>query len=93
MNMNDNTPGQLCHDQDPVTTYFDQFARLSEEMYAVIEQINKKCVRYARIEIESPVEDPPLENAETPLIGQLHEINHCMETHLKRLEDLRIRII
>jgi len=38
-------------------------------------------------------EKTPHENAETPLIGQLHEINHCMETHLKRLEDLRIRII
>lgn len=92
MNINDNTPGQLCHDGDPVTTCFDQFDRISEEMYAVIEQINKKCVRYARAE-EPPAVDDPLENAETPLIAQLHRMNRCMETHLRSLEDLRMRII
>lgn len=92
MNMNDNTPEQPCPDLDPVTTCFDKFDRLSEEMYAVIEQINKKCVRYARAE-EPPAEDDTLENAETPLIAQLHRMNHCMETHLRSLADLRMRII
>ena len=92
MTMNDNTPDQLCPDLDPVTTCFEKFDGLSEEMYAVIEQINKKCIRYTRAEEPTAV-DEPLENAETPLIAQLHRINLCMETHLRSLEDLRMRII
>ena len=79
-------------DEDPVANCFEQFDQLNEAMVEVINHINRKCERYASPE-EASEEDAPLQDSKTPLIGQLQSVNRSMEAHLKRLIDLRIRIV
>lgn len=79
-------------EEDPVASCFDHFNHMSESIHFVIEQINLKCSRYTR-EPEPPAEIGQDPNAETPLIGQLQDVNFAMATHLSNLESLRDRLV
>jgi hypothetical protein len=94
--MNPNTATGICDIQtgtsDPVAACFDHFNQMSEDMRVVTEHIKQKCSRYTRHEDHhTEVCDDPI--AETPLIGQLQEVNIAMAGHLRSLEDLRNRLL
>jgi|SaaInlStandDraft_1057018.scaffolds.fasta_scaffold01243_13 hypothetical protein len=92
-------PAAACFDHlictatdDPVAACFDHFAQMSEDMRVVTEHIKQKCSRYTlQEERHTEICDDPI--AETPLIGQLQEVNIAMAGHLRSLEDLRNRLV
>ena len=95
MNNIDEIAGELkacTATDDPVAECFEHFNQISEDMRVVTEHIKQKCSRYTRqAELPTEICDDPI--GETPLIGQLLDVNIAMAGHLRSLEDLRNRLV